>query len=669
MKNLKNSEYWKKRYEALQESLLEPTDKYCEELKEIYKNTIKDIEKEISVWYQRFADNNGIVSMAEARKRLNKKDLEELLWDVEQYIKAGEENGITKDWSKELENASARWHISRLEALKIQTQQKIEELYGGREDKVKALLGDIYTEGNYKNAYEIAQRTGATFEFAKIDDNKLNKVLNKPWTVDDKTFSERIWQDRKKLVNTVHQELTKGILTGNSPLNISKVVSKKMNSDLYSAQRLVLTESTYFATEAQKDCYNSLGVEKYEVLETLDGSTCEECGAMDGKVFDRKDMTAGVNAPPFHPNCRGTTVPYFDDEFTEGEKRAARDKSGNTVYVKDMSYEEWKEKFVTNDVEKPAENDIIESEHEVTEGKCVIGEWSPREDYDYDIDDIINYQGFDGNPRVVNNREEFEKLINEDSFIAERTFSSDDPELVELWDNQLKCENGENYFYVNCENGGAQYGQGMYCAADYTKGTVSQDSFNHEIQQYTWGRKYTKTNWLTMDKTASIINFDDVDKMYNATKIDTLLNKYELSESQKNSAKSYFEYYNKMVDAANAYNSSVGGSTRAELRGLEQDFINKNNDVFDANMYLDKDTRVAVEAIKSEMYKERKASYSKVPDISRWDDLKDMGVKAAEMGYDAINAAGHGAMGSYTVVLNRTKLIIYGGDDYVYKEK
>ena len=363
MKNRKNSEYWKKRYEALQESLLEPTDKYCEDLEEMYIKAIKDIEKEISIWYQRFADNNGIVSMAEARKRLNKKDLEELLWDVEQYIKAGEENGITKDWSKELENASARWHISRLEALKIQTQQKIEELYGGREDEVKALLGGIYTESNYKNAYEIAQRTGATFEFAKIDDNKLNKVLNKPWTVDDKSFSERIWQDRKKLVNTVHQELTKGILTGNSPINISKAISKKMNSDLYSAQRLVLTESAYFATEAQKECYNSLDVNKYEVLGTLDGLTCGECGAMDGKVFDRKDMTAGVNAPPFHPNCRCTTVPYFDYEFTEGEKRAARDKDGNTVFVDDMSYNEWKKKYVTNDVEKSAESDIIKETH------------------------------------------------------------------------------------------------------------------------------------------------------------------------------------------------------------------------------------------------------------------------------------------------------------------
>ena len=36
------------------------------------------------------------------------------------------------------------------------------------------------------------------------------------------------------------------------------------------------------------------------------------------------------------------------------------------------------------------------------------------------------------------------------------------------------------------------------------------------------------------------------------------------------------------------------------------------------------------------------------------------------MGYDAINAEKHGATGSYTVILNRTKLIIYEGEDFEY---
>ena len=36
----------------------------------------------------------------------------------------------------------------------------------------------------------------------------------------------------------------------------------------------------------------------------------------------------------------------------------------------------------------------------------------------------------------------------------------------------------------------------------------------------------------------------------------------------------------------------------------------------------------------------------------------DRGVQAALLGYDAINAEGHGESGSYTIVLNRTKVIL-----------
>lgn len=50
--------------------------------------------------------------------------------------------------------------------------------------------------------------------------------------------------------------------------------------------------------------------------------------------------------PPFHPNCRCTTIPYFDDKIINGEKRVTRDKDGKTVYIDDMSYKDWKEKFV-----------------------------------------------------------------------------------------------------------------------------------------------------------------------------------------------------------------------------------------------------------------------------------------------------------------------------------
>jgi len=63
-----------------------------------------------------------------------------------------------------------------------------------------------------------------------------------------------------------------------------------------------------------------------------------------------KDYEIGITAPPFHCWCRSCTAPYFDDEFTEEEKRIYRDEDGNTGYVdSNIKYKEWKEKYVSED--------------------------------------------------------------------------------------------------------------------------------------------------------------------------------------------------------------------------------------------------------------------------------------------------------------------------------
>ena len=80
------------------------------------------------------------------------------MWTVDEYIKHGKENGITKDWSKQLENASARVHIERLEALKLKTRGQIEKLYNGRESGFKNFLKNVYTDQHQRTAFEFAKR-------------------------------------------------------------------------------------------------------------------------------------------------------------------------------------------------------------------------------------------------------------------------------------------------------------------------------------------------------------------------------------------------------------------------------------------------------------------------------------------------------------------------------
>jgi hypothetical protein len=109
-----------------------------------------------------------------------------------------------------------------------------------------------------------------------------------------------------------------------------------------------MTEQAYFHSVAQKDAFNELEVEEFEVVATLDSHTSDICQGMDGQHFPMSQYEPGVTAPPFHVWCRSVTVPYFEDNFT-GE-RAARDADGNTYYVPDdMTYKEWKKSMVDGD--------------------------------------------------------------------------------------------------------------------------------------------------------------------------------------------------------------------------------------------------------------------------------------------------------------------------------
>ena len=139
---MKNDAYWKKRFKLIEQAQNQLGIQCYEEIEKQYRQAQRQLEKEIDAWYGRFAENNGI-SMQEARRMLTRKELAELKWDVNQYIKYGEENAVNGAWIKQLENASARYHISRLEALKLQTQQSLEVLFGNQLDTIDAAMKNI----------------------------------------------------------------------------------------------------------------------------------------------------------------------------------------------------------------------------------------------------------------------------------------------------------------------------------------------------------------------------------------------------------------------------------------------------------------------------------------------------------------------------------------------
>jgi len=379
------SSYWADRFISEEERRDRDNRRYYSTIEKEYNRALASLEKDIEYWLGRIAKNNDI-SLSGAKELLSKKELQEFKWTVEEYIKKGEENGVSGQWLKQLENASARVHIQRLEALKIQIQDRIENMYTTRDRSMEDYLCRVYKDTYYHTVFEIDKGIGnIQSSFNKLDDRKVSQIIHKPWATDGKDFSTRIWEDKANLVNTLHTGLTQSLIRGGNlddvVNDISQFVSSKIKNKKYVASRLVTTESAAYASKAQEQAYKDLSVDKYEILATLDLHTSDICQDLDGKIFDRKDYQVGVTAPPFHPNCRTVTVPWFPDDVDTGE-RAARGKDGKVGYIpQNMTYKEWYNKYVEQKFE---ESGIIKVENKKIEATMDL------EDYQFYMELINN---------------------------------------------------------------------------------------------------------------------------------------------------------------------------------------------------------------------------------------------------------------------------------------
>lgn len=382
----KNSDYWKDRAIENEKNARTTAETGEAELRAIFSETSSKIQKEVDYWWNRFAKNNSI-TISEAKKLMSNKELDELNWDVKEYIKTGIEAAITQlpYIESQLENASAKFHISRLNALKIQVLSISNKMFADVDKTVKESMKKVYNDTYYKTAFNIQDAIGIYSDFARIDDNLLEKILSKPWAEDGSNFSERIWgKYRPKLVNRLHKDLTDCVSRGRNPNEYTQAIAKDFNVSLKQAGDLILSEYNYFNERATQDCLNELDVEEYEILGTLDGVTCATCGGLDGKHYPLKDAVIGINSPPFHPRCRCTKIPYFNDEFTQGEERAYRGEDGKTHYTKAKTYDEWKKEFVKEKGQqawdyysKSAKNHNADKE-QYQNYKDVLGENAPK---------------------------------------------------------------------------------------------------------------------------------------------------------------------------------------------------------------------------------------------------------------------------------------------------
>ena len=187
-----------------------------------------------------------------------------------------------------LDKASIRARLDRSQELYIKTSRYVEELAKSQNLSMRSLLSEVYEDSVYKTAYEAQKLKGKFSTFKEVAKQDIETAVSKPWASDGKDFSQRIWENKTQLMNTLQTEMTRSFMIGEGVAPLINRIQKRFNVSFSNARRLVETETAYVQEKAMLDTYDALDVEQYQILAVLDLKTSGICRHLDKKYSTEK---------------------------------------------------------------------------------------------------------------------------------------------------------------------------------------------------------------------------------------------------------------------------------------------------------------------------------------------------------------------------------------------
>ena len=301
---LSNKSYWLKRSEELDKVATKVEKEVMKELSALYRDAFRSIEKEVNDFMMKYAVDHKL-DYATVTQMLTPIDLAEYNQKIEELYAMYRDTG--SEYIKiEIDRLNARAKITRLQALQDAINVELTKVTHEYQMTLEDTLIGLFTE-QYK---EVSELMGVMAPV--INREAIKTIIEYPYA--GKMFSDRIWDNKDALVKYIKQNLTAGIIRGDSIQKMSRQLKKDLNVLYYQAERLVRTETNYAMNQGHLKGYADSGVvEKYEFLAAIDSRTSKLCKKQNGKVYKLSEATVGVNYPPVHCNCRSTVIPVLED--------------------------------------------------------------------------------------------------------------------------------------------------------------------------------------------------------------------------------------------------------------------------------------------------------------------------------------------------------------------
>lgn len=137
------------------------------------------------------------------------------------------------------------------------------------------------------------------------------------------TVLEGVTQD---INDAIVREVSQGLIQGESFREVAERLAKVTDLSEERAYKIARYETMLSLNQGTINRYYQNGVEKVEWIAGYDDHTCDDCLALDGKIFDIDD----IPECPLHVNCRCTLAPVILRDYSPGFAMKAARNAGVT---------------------------------------------------------------------------------------------------------------------------------------------------------------------------------------------------------------------------------------------------------------------------------------------------------------------------------------------------
>lgn len=298
--------YWTEREDAYFSSFQSHKDELNIRMSKHFNGLKRRSEDDILAFITRYSNNEGI-SMAQAKKRIDRFDVQEFAGRVQGLLQQG---NLTPKAQAELKLYNLTMRTNRLELLRMKLDLESVRTFSNVELDFR---DSLFQEARM----EFQRQSGILGSTVTQSDQWIRQLANADFY--GATWSNRIWgaEHAERLRAALGDAVGEIQIFGRNPRRLAPRLAREFNTATSNAERLLNAEAARVNTGIKKESLTQVGFDEY--IYYAEPTACDICKALSGNTYKVSEMQAGVNAKPMHPFCYCGVLPKTSGRHWESE--------------------------------------------------------------------------------------------------------------------------------------------------------------------------------------------------------------------------------------------------------------------------------------------------------------------------------------------------------------